>query len=272
MDNDILELEKFQELVQMYGLHLLLALAILVGGLIIAKFAQKYLKYLLRRFILSEALIATIVNIIFILIIMSVVVVCLHIAGMHTIVVRRILIAFCLAVVGLITIFRPLIPTLPFKVGNTIKTGDLLGKVEAITLLNTRIKTFDGKTVFVPNSKIINDYVINYHFTPQRRFELDIGIGYKQDLLKAKQLLDAIMTQDPRVLPNPRPIVYVTNLADSCVQLSGRGWIENVKYWKTRCDLLEKAKLRFDQEGIVIAYPQRDVHIYNETPLPASGE
>lgn len=268
MEKEILEIQTFQNIVELYGINLLLALAILVGGLILAKFAQKYLKYLLRRFILSEGLVATVANIIFILIIMIVVVVSLHIAGMHTDVVRRALIGLCLVIIGLITIFRPLIPTLPFKVGNTIKTGDLLGRVEAITLLNTRLKTFDGKTVFVPNSKIINDYVTNYHFTPERRFEVDIGIGYNQNLFKAKQLLEAIMTEDPRVLPNPRPVVYVTNLADSCVQLSGRGWIQNIQYWKTKCDLLEKTKLRFDQEGIVIAYPQRDVHLYYETTVP----
>ena len=272
MEKNILELEQFQEVVEVYGLHLLLALALLVAGLIAAKFAQKYLKYLLRRFILNEAMVATIANIGFILIIRFVVIFALHLVGMHTIVVRRILIALILAAVGLVVVFRPLIPTLPFKVGNTIKVGDLLGKVEATTLLNTRLKTFDGKTVFVPNSKILNDFVINYHFTPYRRFEVDIGIRYDQDLLKAKQVLEALMTEDPRVLPTPRPTVYVTNLADNCVQLSGRGWIENVKYWKTKCDLLEKAKLRFDQEGIVIAYPQRDVHIYYETALPASVE
>jgi len=272
MEKNIVELEVFQEVVEVYGLHLLLALALLVAGLIAAKLAQKYLKYLLRRFILNEAMVATIVNVVFILIIMFVVIFALHLVGMHTIVVRRILIALILAAVGIVVVFRPLIPTLPFKVGNTIKVGDLLGKVEATTLLNTRLKTFDGKTVFVPNSKILNDFVINYHFTPNRRFEVDIGIRYDQDLLKAKQVLEALMTEDPRVLPIPRPVVYVTNLADNCVQLSGRGWIENVKYWKTKCDLLEKAKLRFDQEGIVIAYPQRDVHIYYETALPASVE
>ena len=272
MEEEILKLGKFQEVIQLYGFDLLLSLAMLVAGLIVAKLIHRYIKILLRRFISKESVVATVANIISLLIIVYVVSLSLHHVGMDSIVIRRIIIGLTLAVIAVIIVFRPLIPTLPFKVGNTIKVGDLLGKVEATTLINTRMKTFDGKTVFVPNSKILNDYVINYHFTPNRRFELDIGIGYNQDLLKAKQLLEAIMTQDPRVLPNPRPIVYVTNLADSCVQLSGRGWIDNVKYWKTKCDLLEKAKLRFDQEGIVIAYPQRDVHIYYETALPASGE
>jgi small conductance mechanosensitive channel len=188
----------------------------------------------------------------------------LNVLGLHTIVVRRILLAVILAAIGLLVILRPYIPTLPFKVGNTIMTGDLLGKVEATTMLNTRLRTFDGKTVFVPNSKILNDYLINYHFTPNRRFEIDVGIGYDQDLLKAKRVLEELIVSDPRVLGTPRPIVYVTKLTDRCVELSGRGWINNLKYWRTKCDLLEKTKLRFDKEGIKIAFPQRDIHIRND--------
>jgi small conductance mechanosensitive channel len=114
--------------------------------------------------------------------------------------------------------------------------------------------------------------VINYHFTPNRRFNLDVGIGYDQDLIKAKQVLEAILIEDPRVMKTPRPVVYVTNLAESCVELSARGWVPNMKYWKTRCDLLEKAKLRLDQEGIKIAFPQRDVHLYHETASPGFPE
>lgn len=119
---------------------------------------------------------------------------------------------------------------------NSIKTGDLLGKVEATTFLNTRLRTFDGKTVFVPNRKILDDYLINYHFTPTRR-----------------------------VKTTPRPVVYVLNLADSYVALGGRCWVDNLKYWVTKCELAEKVKLRFDREGILFAFPQRDVHLYYKT-------
>ena len=144
--------------------------------------------------------------------------------------------------------------------------------MEATTFLNTRLKTFEGLTVFVPNSKIFNDYVTNYHFTPTRRVKVDVGIGYDQDILKAKRIMEAIMIEDPRVETKPRPAVYVLNLADSCVELGGRCWVENLKYWVTRCDLIEKVKLRFDQEGITIAFPQRDVHLYHETPPAAFPE
>ncbi|MBA7662533.1 Small-conductance mechanosensitive channel [subsurface metagenome] len=121
----------------------------------------------------------------------------------------------------------------------------------------------------MPNSKVLNDYVINYHFTKTRRIKVDVGIRYDQDLLKAKQVLETIMIEDPRVLLKPaRPTVYVLNMADSCVQLGGRCWVDNVKYWTTRCELIEKTKLRFDQEGITIAFPQLDVHHYHGNASP----
>ena len=264
MEQDILKLERFEEVVQLYGFDLLLSLAMLVAGLIVAKLIHKYFKILLRKFIVNEPLVATIANIGAILIVVFVIAVSLQHAGMHTIVIRRIIIALTLAVIAVIIVFRPLIPSLPFKVGQVVKAGNLLGKVESTSLINTRLRTFDGKTFFVPNSKIINDVVQNYHLTGTRRIKVNVGIRYDQDLMKAKQVLESIMVEDPRVHVNPRPAVWVLNLADSCVELGGRCWVDNPKYWRTRCELLEKTKLRFDAKGIVIAYPQRDVHIYYE--------
>jgi small conductance mechanosensitive channel len=117
-----------------------------------------------------------------------------------------------LVAIGVILVFRPLIPTLPFKVGNYVKVGTLLGKVEATTVLNTRLRTFDGKTFFVPNRQILDDIVINYHYTKTRRVKIDVTIRYDQDLIKAKQVLEAVMIEDARVLPKPNPQVYVLEL------------------------------------------------------------
>lgn len=264
MEKEILELGKFQEVVQLYGFDLLLSLAMLVAGLIVAKLFHRYFKIILRRFISKESTVATVANITSLLIIVYVIALSLHHVGMDTIVIRRIIIALTLALIAVIIVFRPLIPSLPFKVGQTVKAGNLLGKVESTSLINTRLRTFDGKTFFVPNHMIIKDIVLNYHFSPSRRIKLNVGIRYDQNLMKAKQVLEAIMIEDPRVKANPRPAVWVLNLTNGCVELGGRCWVDNAKYWKTRCELLEKIKLRFDAEGIVIAHPQRDVHIYYE--------
>ena len=272
METQIADFARFGEITLQYGKEVVLALAILVLGLIVAQIVNKLIKRALRKLTSNESLVSIAGNIIYFIIVILVVAAALDQAGVNPLIIRRILLGVSLVVAGLFIIFRPYIPTLPFKVGNTIMTGDLLGKVEATTFLNTRLRTFDGKTVYVPNSKILNDYLINYHFTPDRRFELDIGIGYDQDILKAKQILEAILIEDPRVLTKPRPIVYVVNLADSCVELSGRAWVQNIKCWKTKCDLLEKAKLRFDAEGIAIAFPQRDVHVYYKNAPPGLPE
>ena len=237
-------------------------------GLIVIKQISKLLRLMLEKLNLKPQTISTVSNIVNIILLVIIVAAALEQLGMNTLVIRRVIFLVSLAVIGIIAIFRPLLPTLPFKVGNTVKFGDLLGKIEATTLLNTRMRTFDGRTVFIPNSKIINDVVINYHFTKTRRIKVDVGIGYNQDLLKAKQVLETIMIEDPRVKVTPRPTVYVLNLANSCVQLGGRCWVDNLKYWTARCELIEKTKLRFYHEGITIAFPQLDVHNYHGDDSP----
>jgi small conductance mechanosensitive channel len=119
------------------------------------------------------------------------------------------------------------------------------------------MKTFDGKTFFVPNRQILNDIVINYHFTQTRRLKIDVNIRYDQDLLKAKRVLEAIMTEDPRVKDQARapwcmcstwPVTVLWNWGGAA------GWTTK-DYWVARCDLLEKTKLRFDSEGHPIRLP-----------------
>jgi len=177
-----------------------------------------------------------------------------------------------LVAVGAVVLFRPLIPTMPFKVGQTVKAGNLLGKIEAMTVLNTRMRTFDGKTFFVPNRKILDDIVMNYQYTDTRRVKIDVGIRYDQDLMKAKQTIEEMMIADPRVKPKPGPVVYVLDTSNGRVELGGRCWVDNAKYWVAKCDLLEKAKFALFHAGIVPARPQMDIHHFNNGyPGPVAG-
>lgn len=258
-------LSRLKEVMTLYGQDLVQAMVILVAGLVAIQLFIKLVRRILGKLIPHVTLVSIICNTLYVLLLVVVITSALVLTGAHTTNVLRFLIVITLVAVAAIIIFRPYLPSLPFKVGNTIKTGDLLGKVEATTLLNTRMRTFDGKTVWIPNRKILNDYMINYHFTPSRRVHLDMRIRYDQDLMNAKQVLEAIMIEDPRVLKKPRPVVYLTHLLEDCVALGGRCWVDNLKYWSARCDLLEKIKLRFDNEGIAFAYPQRDVHVYHKT-------
>jgi small conductance mechanosensitive channel len=256
--------QRLGEIMSLYGKEVVRTLLIVVIGLIAAKYIVRWIGNLIKKLPLKNPVIATVSNVIHVFLIAFVLVLALHYLGARDSVVYRTLIAVSLAAVALIILFRPYIPTLPFKVGDTIEGGGLLGKVEATTVLNTRLRTFDGKTVFVPNRTILNENLVNYSFTPTRQIRLVFGIHYNADLLKAKNVLWEIIAEDPRILESPAPRVFVLNLADSAVELAARPWVRNTNYWRTRCDLIEKVKLRFDQEGITIAFPQRDVHLHRE--------
>jgi len=266
------ELERLQRempLMVEQGRQVIIALAIIVIGLVAVKWLNKTLKLGLSRLPLKPAQASVIRNIICVIAIAIVAVMASITIGLPPRPVLQYLTIISLAAAGTIAVFRPLIPTLPFKIGNTVKAGDLLGKVEAITVLNTRLKTFDGTTVFVPNRKILDDIVINYQFTPTRKFKLEINILYDEDLMKAKQIMETIMVEDPRVHPTPRPVVYLMSLDKGYVELSGRGWTNNLDRFVVNRELLEKIKLRFDQEGITLALPQMQVH-YTGKNIPQS--
>jgi small conductance mechanosensitive channel len=266
------EIEKLQivgEILASHGRELAIALILLIAGFYLAKYLTKYLRIGLNKVTTNLNIISIVSSSFFILFLMTVVMVATTQAGMKPQVIFSALMIAGLATIGIITLFRPYLPTLPFEVGNTVKAGDVLGKVEAITFLNTRMKTFDGLTVFIPNRQILNDVVINYHFTATRKVKVDVGIGYDQDILEAKRIMEELMITDPRVKKIPRPVVFTVAMEDSWIKLGARCWVDNPKYWLTRCDLIEKVKYRFDEENIRIAFPQLDVHHYE---LPDSIE
>ncbi|MBC2744826.1 MAG: mechanosensitive ion channel [Desulfosarcina sp.] len=255
-------LQSLGEVMTQHGTRIALSLAILITGLILIRWFDKALRNALSRLMPARPFVTTICHTVYILMVMTVIAAAATEFGAKPINVLRFLSIITLAAVGLIIFLRPFFPSMPFKVGNIIKAGDLLGIVEAITFLNTRLRTYDGKIIFVPNRKIVDDFVINYHLTPTRRVKIDVGICYDQDLQKAKQVLVALMIEDPRVKTTPSPVVHVLNLASSCVELGGRCWVDNDDWWVTRCDLFEKTKHQFDCEGIQFAFPQLELH-YN---------
>ncbi len=260
MEDRFARYREMGQLMQNHGLEMIVALAILIAGLFLTKWAIKGLKNLVGRFTQKPAIISIIANSMGIFLLSVVITAAAMEIGAKPGPLITFMMILVLSAIGIIVVFRPLLPTLPFKVGNTVMIGDLLGKVEATTVLNTRLRTFDGKTFFVPNRQILDDIVINYHFTQTRRIKLDFTIRYDQDILKAKQTLEALMRADARIKIKPLPKVYVLELDSSGVRMGGRCWVDNIKYWATRCEMLEKIKLRFDHEGIQFAYPQLDVH------------
>jgi len=189
MENTMVDrLTRAGSMLGQHGAEMIQALLILVIGLVALHWLMRRLKILFDRTFENRARAATVFSTI-----------TLVQLGMDSNNMMRIVIIISLILIAVIILFRPYIPTLPFKVGNTVKVGDLLGKVEATTLVHTRIRSFDGKTIFIPNEKILRDFVINYQVTPTRQIKINIPIRDIKDILKAKQLLEGIMVADPRV-------------------------------------------------------------------------
>lgn len=150
----------------------------------------------------------------------------------------------------------------PFKVGDVIQAQGFTGKVEAIQIFNTVLKTADNKTIIIPNGALSNGSIMNFSMEKTRRVDFTFGIGYDDDLKKAKDILQQIIAADERILKDPAPQIVVSELGDSAVNLAVRVWCNAEDYWNIYFDTIEKVKLTFDAEGITFPYPQRDVHLY----------
>jgi len=149
-----------------------------------------------------------------------------------------------------------------FKRGDWVTVAGESGTVKSVSIFNTILTTADNRMVIVPNSAILSSTIVNVTANDTRRVDLVMGIGYGDDLLKAKELLRKIVTEDPRVLPDPAPVVQVLELGESSVNFAVRPWVKTSDYWAVYFAITEKVKLVFDQEGITIPFPQRDVHIH----------
>ncbi len=152
----------------------------------------------------------------------------------------------------------------PFRVGDFATVGGVTGTVKSIDIFNTTLNTPDNQRVIVPNANITNDVITNVTANDTRRVDLTIGIGYGDDVLKAKQVLGEILKTENRILETPAPKIAVSELADSSVNFVVRPWVKTSDYWDVYFDLTEKIKLTFDQEGISIPFPQQDVHLFQE--------
>lgn len=149
----------------------------------------------------------------------------------------------------------------PFRVGDFVDAGGAMGTVESVRIFHTLLKTPNGQLLWIPNGGISNSKITNYSSQPTRRVDLKIGVSYDDDLKKVRAVLEEIIKADERVLADPAPSIVVTELADSSVNFAVRCWTKTVDWWATTCDLLETVKIRFDESGITIPYPQQQLHI-----------
>jgi small conductance mechanosensitive channel len=152
----------------------------------------------------------------------------------------------------------------PFRIGNTVEAGSVFGTVEQINLFTTQIKTANNQVCYVPNKNIMNGRIDNYSERKTRRVDLSIGISYGSDLSRAKVILQNLFEGEKRILKDPKPFIGVKDLADSAVVLCVRPWVKTPDYWPVLCELQEKIKLKFDEEGIEIPFPQMDINVQKQ--------
>lgn len=149
----------------------------------------------------------------------------------------------------------------PFAEGDTIEVDDYVGKIHEIQLLYTVLMTFDNKMVTIPNNKLASSIFVNYSHEDVRRVDMNIGISYDNDIEHVKKVIRPILEKHPLTLKNPEPYVRVGDYMDSSIDIVMRVWTKTENYYDVKVDVLEQIKKEFDKEGIVIPYPQMDVHL-----------
>ncbi|WP_206052583.1 mechanosensitive ion channel family protein [Neptunomonas marina] len=263
-----------EEYIIPWGINIVTALLVFIVGRLVVSVIMALFKRVLGRTRMDQMLVEFLASILSALLLLFVIVASLDQLGVDTSSLIAIVGAAGLAI-GLslqdslknfaagvmLIVFRP------FRAGDFVEAGGVSGIVENITVFNTVMRTGDNREVIVPNGSIYTGVITNYSKRKTRRVDLVFGIGYDSDLREAKRILQTIVQEDERILKEPEPVIAVSELADSSVNFIVRPWVKSEDYWKVLWDMNETVKLRFDEAGISIPFPQMDVHLHKtETP------
>ena len=154
----------------------------------------------------------------------------------------------------------------PFKTGDFIQAGGAEGVVENVHIFSTTMRTPDNREIILPNGDIFGGKIVNNNARGTRRIDLVIGVGYDDDLRKAKQVLEGVLALEERLLKDPEPLIAVGELGASSVDILVRPWVKTTDYFATKCALTENIKLALDDAGISIPFPQMDLHLNQDAP------
>lgn len=261
--------EKFLGALADWGPKVVAALAILIIGYFVAKILAALFGRLMRKAGLDETLVRFIGNIAYVLMLAFVAIAAVGKLGVDTTSLAAIIaaagLAIGLALQGSLGNFASgvmLIATRPFKVGDFVQVSGVSGTVDQINVFATTLNTSDNIKLIIPNGEITSGIISNYHGNDTRRLNMVMGIGYGDDMAKARDLFMKIVKDHPKVLDDPAPQVAVHELADSSVNLVVRPWVKTSDYWSVWFDLTEKMKNACDENGLNIPFPQRDVHLH----------
>ncbi|BBB29072.1 mechanosensitive ion channel family protein [Neptunomonas japonica] len=259
------------EYVLPWGINIVMALAVFIIGRIVIGLVMRLVRKLLNKSKMDNMLINFVTSILGSLLLLFVIVASLDQLGVNTSSLIAIVGAAGLAIglslqdslknfaAGvLLVVFRP------FREGDFVEAAGVSGVVESISIFSTVMRTGDNREVIVPNGPIYSGVITNYSKRDTRRVDMVFGIGYEANLLQAKQLLADILAEDERILAEPKSVIAVSELADSSVNFVVRPWVRTGDYWNVLWDTTEKVKLRFDEAGISIPFPQMDVHVHKQ--------
>ncbi len=267
-------LEKLMEWGALYGTKVIGAVVILVLGRLLTTFFANLVGRLMEKSRADRTLTAFVRNLTRVSLLVFIVIAALGALGVETTSLIAVIGAAGLAVgfalqssLSNIASGIMLIVFKPFQVGNYVSAGGTSGVVEEIRIFSTILRTFDNRKIIVPNSRITTDNITNYSAKETRRIDLEFSIGYHDDLKLTRNILERIVRADERILKDPAPEIGILELGESSVNFFVRPWVKAGDYWSVKCDLLEKVKLTFDDEGISIPFPQSDVHLYQASAV-----
>ena len=259
-----------------YGFNLAAALVILAAGWSIARMLRRLVVRASRSAGIDETLAVFLSRLAYMAVLAFAVIATLQKLGVETTSFAAIIaaagLAVGLALQGSLSNFANgviIIALRPFTLGDVIETSGVSGVVSAVSVFATELTTADNRKVFVPNSKVISGNLTNYSANPTRRIDMVIGVGYEDDIRKARKVLEDLVASDERVLKVPAPVVAVSELGESSVDFVVRPWVKSTDYWAVRFDLTEAIKAGLEAEDISIPFPQRELRVYNVEPKNA---
>ena len=227
--------------------------------LFLVKYLGRFLTVLLTKYGMPERKAAYSVTGLHILVLLVGALVVLNLVGFPGALLFRIIMVVVMASLAAFIIAKPYIPQLPFQKGNIINVGGAVGTVDMITIMHTRVRTFDGKVVYIPNHKVLNDQVVNSSARPNRRLDIDFFIPYNQDVEKVTDVVGKILKEDERVLEKPAPRVVIDKFSPNYMEMKARFWVERKYALTGRWGLNAKMKSDFDKEGIHMASPRLEI-------------
>ena len=258
------------------ALNIVIAIVIFIVGKWVAKLLTSVTKHLMSKSKMDEALVNFLGHIVNALLMVIVIIAALNQAGFATTSLVAIVgaagLAVGLALQGSLANFASgvmIIMFRPFTKGDVICAGGVTGCVEEITIFTTNMKTPDNKAIIVPNGAIMGGSITNFSAKDTRRVDFVFGVSYGDDIKKVKEVIWEVLNADERILKDPAPTVGLLELADSSVNFAVRPWVNSGDYWGVFFDIQEKMKIRFDEEGISIPFPQQDVHMHQVDPKAA---